>query len=90
MFRFLNSPWIKAETGLSFTNFVNSFTGFPRDALTFSTLLSALEVKFKYSSHWFLDIMPKMSKLAGYELGSGVFINSLTPEDAAEQLRNAL
>ncbi|WP_297207115.1 galactose-1-phosphate uridylyltransferase [uncultured Brachyspira sp.] len=54
------------------------------------TLLSALEVKFKYSSHWFLDIMPKMSKLAGYELGSGVFINSITPEDAAEQLRNAL
>lgn len=54
------------------------------------TLLSALEVKFKYSSHWFLDIMPKMSKLAGYELGSGLFINSITPEDAAEQLRNAL
>ena len=42
------------------------------------------------SSHWFLDIMPKMSKLAGYELGSGVYINSIKPEDAAEQLRNAL
>lgn len=54
------------------------------------TLLPTLEDKYKNSSHWFLDIMPKMSKLAGYELGSGVFINSITPEDAAEQLRNIL
>ena len=34
--------------------------------------------------------MPKMSKLAGYELGSGVFINSIKPEDAANDLKNAL
>lgn len=54
------------------------------------TLLPIFNDKYRYSSHWFLDIMPKMSKLAGYELGSGVFINSITPEDAAEQLRNAL
>ena len=54
------------------------------------TLLPILENKYGHSSHWFLDIMPKMSKLAGYELGSGVFINSITPEDATEQLRNAL
>ncbi|CRF33429.1 galactose-1-phosphate uridylyltransferase [Brachyspira suanatina] len=54
------------------------------------TLLPTLENKYKTSSHWFLDIMPKMSKLAGYELGSGVFINSITPEDATQQLRNIL
>ena len=54
------------------------------------TLLPTLENKYKNSSHWFLDIMPKMSKLAGYELGSGVFINSITPEDATNDLKNAL
>ncbi|MEI0446819.1 DUF4921 family protein [Brachyspira intermedia] len=54
------------------------------------TLLPVLDKLYMDSSHWFLDIMPKMSKLAGYELGSGVYINSIKPEDAAEQLRNAL
>ncbi|WP_157150455.1 DUF4931 domain-containing protein [Brachyspira sp. SAP_772] len=54
------------------------------------TLTPALEKKYSHSSHWFLDIMPKMSKLAGYELGSGVFINSITPEDATNDLKNAL
>ena len=54
------------------------------------TLTPALEKKYSHSSHWFLDIMPKMSKLAGYELGSGVFINSIKPEDAANDLKNAI
>ncbi|WP_295158528.1 galactose-1-phosphate uridylyltransferase [uncultured Brachyspira sp.] len=54
------------------------------------TISPVLENKYEHSNHWFLDIMPKMSKLAGYELGSGVFINSITPEDAALQLRNIL
>ena len=54
------------------------------------TLLPVLENKYDHSSHWFLDIMPKMSKLAGYELGSGVFINSITPEDATEHLKSVL
>ena len=49
-----------------------------------------LKNKYEHSGHWFLDIMPKMSKLAGYELGSGVFINSVAPEYAAEQLKDAL
>ncbi len=54
------------------------------------TLSPILKNRYGQSSHWFLDIMPKMSKLAGYELGSGVFINSITPEDATEQLKNIL
>ena len=54
------------------------------------TISPVLCNKYKLSNHWFLDIMPKMSKLAGYELGSGVFINSITPEDATLQLKNIL
>jgi len=37
--------------------------------------------------HWYLAIVPRISYLAGFELGSGVFINSLRPELCAERLR---
>ena len=39
--------------------------------------------------HWYLAIVPRVSYLAGFELGSGIFINSLRPELCAEMLRNA-
>lgn len=38
--------------------------------------------------HWYLAIVPRVSRVAGFELGSGMFINNLLPEDAAENLRN--
>lgn len=39
--------------------------------------------------HWHLEIVPKLTRMAGFELGSGVFINSVAPEDAADALRAA-
>lgn len=39
------------------------------------------------SFHWHLEIMPKLTKVAGFEWGSGFFINPVPPEDAAEALR---
>jgi UDPglucose--hexose-1-phosphate uridylyltransferase len=38
--------------------------------------------------HWYLSIIPRISKQAGFELGSGMFINSALPEESAEFLRN--
>jgi UDPglucose--hexose-1-phosphate uridylyltransferase len=40
--------------------------------------------------HWYLAIVPRVNQLAGFELGSGSYINSLHPERAAELLRGAL
>ena len=37
--------------------------------------------------HWHLEITPRLSKMAGYELGSGYYINPVLPEFAAYQLR---
>lgn len=37
--------------------------------------------------HWYLAIVPRMTKVAGFELGSGMFINTAAPEDSAEFLR---
>jgi len=38
--------------------------------------------------HWYLSIVPRMAMASGFELGSGMYINPLIPERAAEYLRN--
>jgi UDPglucose--hexose-1-phosphate uridylyltransferase len=38
--------------------------------------------------HWYISIIPRLTKVAGFELGSGMFINVVLPETAAEFLRN--
>ncbi len=38
--------------------------------------------------HWYISIIPRLTKVAGFELGSGMFINTVLPEAAAEFLRN--
>lgn len=40
-----------------------------------------------YSYHWHLEITPRLANYGGYELGSGVIIDIMSPEDAAEYLR---
>ncbi len=36
--------------------------------------------------HWHVEIIPRLSKLAGFERGTGFYINSLSPENATIQL----
>ena len=38
--------------------------------------------------HWYLSVIPRLTQVAGFELGSGMFINVVLPEAAAEFLRN--
>jgi UDPglucose--hexose-1-phosphate uridylyltransferase len=38
--------------------------------------------------HWYLSIIPRLTRVAGFELGTGMFINTVLPEAAAEYLRN--
>jgi UDPglucose--hexose-1-phosphate uridylyltransferase len=37
--------------------------------------------------HWHFEIMPKLTKVAGFEWGTGFYINPTPPEDAAHYLR---
>ncbi len=37
---------------------------------------------------WYVTIVPRLSQTAGFELGSGMFINSSLPEESAAFLRN--
>jgi UDPglucose--hexose-1-phosphate uridylyltransferase len=39
--------------------------------------------------HWHLEVIPKLTRIAGFEWGSGFFINPVAPEDAATALREA-
>jgi len=40
------------------------------------------------SYHWHLEITPRTSIPTGFELGSGLFVNTISPEEAAQQLRD--
>jgi UDPglucose--hexose-1-phosphate uridylyltransferase len=37
--------------------------------------------------HWHIEIMPKLTNVAGFEWGTGFYINPTPPEDAAKFLR---
>lgn len=39
--------------------------------------------------HWHVEIMPKLTKVAGFEWGSGFYINPTPPEESAKFLREA-
>jgi UDPglucose--hexose-1-phosphate uridylyltransferase len=38
-------------------------------------------------SHWYLAIVARVSSSAGFELGTGMFINTGVPEESARFLR---
>jgi len=40
-----------------------------------------------HGERWHLELVPRLSVLAGVELGAGIYVNSLPPEQAAETLR---
>lgn len=40
--------------------------------------------------HWHFEIVPKLTSIAGFEWGSGFYINPLPPEEAAAYLRKSL
>ncbi len=39
--------------------------------------------------HWYIVIIPKISQVAGFEIGSGIFINTAEPEMCTQALREA-
>jgi UDPglucose--hexose-1-phosphate uridylyltransferase len=40
--------------------------------------------------HWHFEIVPKLTSIAGFEWGSGFYINPMPPEEAAMYLRESL
>ncbi len=48
---------------------------------------SPVDDRGKEYYHWHLELMPRLTKVAGFEWGSGFYINPTPPEDAAKFLR---
>jgi UDPglucose--hexose-1-phosphate uridylyltransferase len=44
---------------------------------------------FGERGHWHIEVLPRLSLLAGLELGAGCYVNAVPPEEAAEALRKA-
>ena len=44
-------------------------------------------IQFDY--HWHVEILPRLTRIAGFEWGSGFYINPTAPEEAAAFLREA-
>jgi len=45
---------------------------------------------FADSFHWHIEICPRTSIPSGFEMGSGLFVNTMSPEAAASRLRHAV
>jgi UDPglucose--hexose-1-phosphate uridylyltransferase len=54
----------------------------------FNLLLHTAPVRARHDGHWHLEIIPRSTTLAGFELGTGHHINPTLPEDAAATLRD--
>jgi len=39
--------------------------------------------------HWYIEIIPKITKFSGFEFGSGIYVNPTIPEESAKFLREA-
>ena len=50
---------------------------------------SPIEEKIREEYHWHLEIMPKLTRTAGFEWGTGFYINPVLPGLAAKALRQA-
>jgi len=46
-------------------------------------------VSLPHDFHWHVEILPRLTKVAGFEWGTGFYINPTAPEDAARFLREA-
>ena len=42
------------------------------------------------SYHWHLEVYPRLTIWAGFEKSTGMFINTVSPEDGAKELRKAI
>jgi UDPglucose--hexose-1-phosphate uridylyltransferase len=58
----------------------------PYNYVIHTSSFSGLESEYY---HWHFEIMPKLTKVAGFEWGTGFYINPTPPEEAAEYLREA-
>jgi UDPglucose--hexose-1-phosphate uridylyltransferase len=63
--------------------------GLSNPAYNFIIHTSPIESRERDEYHWHLELIPKLTKIAGFEWGTGFYINPTAPELAAKVLRQA-
>jgi UDPglucose--hexose-1-phosphate uridylyltransferase len=58
-------------------------------AYNFMLHTSPVDGTHNHQYHWHIELIPKLTRIAGFEWGTGFYINPTSPEEAAEQLRAA-
>jgi len=58
-----------------------------RAPYNFVLMNCSFDNKYNEYYHWHLEIIPRLTKIAGFEWGTGFYINPTLPEDAAKFLR---
>jgi UDPglucose--hexose-1-phosphate uridylyltransferase len=74
----LKSALIKLETALDLP---------PYNYIIHSAPFNVTESEY---FHWHIEIIPRLTNIAGFEWGTGFYINPTPPEEAAETLRNSI
>jgi UDPglucose--hexose-1-phosphate uridylyltransferase len=62
-------------------------TGLANPAFNFILHTAPVGSEYRDFFHWHIEIIPKLTKVAGFEWGTGFYINPTRPEDAAKYLR---
>lgn len=75
-----------AEMLQTVVNSLRTALDHPPYNLVFNTLPSGDDPSF----HWHIEILPRLTHQAGFDWGSGFYVNPTPPEDAARFLREAL
>ena len=60
-----------------------------RPAYNFVVHTAPLQEPHMQHFHWHMEIMPKLTNVAGFEWGTGFYINPTPPEESAQFLREA-
>jgi len=63
------------------------YVGLENPDLNFTIRSAPAEYAGARHFHWYVSVIPRLTRVAGFELGSGMFINTVLPEAAAEYLR---
>jgi UDPglucose--hexose-1-phosphate uridylyltransferase len=63
------------------------YVGLENPDLNFTVRSGPAEYAGARHFHWYVSVIPRLTHTAGFELGSGMFINTVLPEAAAEFLR---
>ena len=69
------------------TLLANIYVGLENPDLNYTVRSGPTEYNGARHFHWYVSVIPRLTRVAGFELGSGMFINRVSPEAAAEFLR---